>query len=279
MKVGVIGLGLIGGSIAWDLRSQLMVHVTGYDISASHQEQALNRSLVDQIKDLETLVYESDVIILAIPVHHIASLLPGLLDKIRDGQIIIDLGSTKSNIAKEVLNHPSRGKYIAAHPLAGTEFSGPQAALRNLFNGKKNIICDRELSDKAAIEITISIFESLGMKTYFMSSEDHDKHLAYVSHLSHISSFTLGLTVLDIEKDEKTILDLAGTGLRSTVRLAASASGTWTPIFNTNKSHLLTALDQYMLRLSQFRDALKMNDTESLNALIDESNSIAKILN
>lgn len=279
MKVGVIGLGLIGGSIAWDLRSQLMVHVTGYDISASHQEQALNRSLVDQIKDLETLVYESDVIILAIPVHHIASLLPGLLDKIRDGQIIIDLGSTKSNIAKEVLNHPSRGKYIAAHPLAGTEFSGPQAALRNLFNGKKNIICDRELSDKAAIEITISIFESLGMKTYFMSSEDHDKHLAYVSHLSHISSFTLGLTVLDIEKDEKTILDLAGTGLRSTVRLAASASGTWTPIFNTNKSHLLTALDQYMRRLSQFRDALKMNDTESLNALIDESNSIAKILN
>lgn len=220
MNITIVGLGLIGGSVALDLKSQMNVHVIGVDTNLSHQEAAMDLGLVHEVMDLDAAVLKSDIIILAVPVDIIELILPNLLDNISKKSVLIDLGSTKDAICKMIWHHKNRGRFVAAHPLAGTEFSGPKAALRGLFQNKKNIICESEKSDPDALALALRLFDSLGMKTSFMSAQDHDKHLAYVSHLSHVSSFMLGLTVLDIEKDEKQIFDLAGTGFASTVRLA-----------------------------------------------------------
>mgnify|MGYP000090939578 CR=1 FL=1 len=278
IQITVIGLGLIGGSIAQDLRSQLGVYVIGVDANADHRREALSIGLVDEIKDLEESLSDTTVVILATPVHIIERQLIDILDMMGDDMTIIDVGSTKHAICDAVQGHPRRGQYVAAHPLAGTEFSGPQAAKRGLFQGAKNIICEKSKSDPKSLDIAIDIFRSLGMTSYYMTAEEHDRHLAYVSHLSHVTSFALGLTVLDIEKDEKQIFNLASTGFRSTSRLAKSNPNTWAAIFDKNSKPLIKALDGYIETLQKFRSAINDNDKEAMFALMKEANKIKRIL-
>lgn len=278
MKVTIIGLGLIGGSMAKDLKSQLNVTVYGVDADPTHHELAVSLGLVHEMVDLEQGISTADIIIVAIPVDKLEGLLPTVLDKISQNTTIIDVGSTKSQICKSIENHPKRNRFVAAHPLAGTEFSGPNAAVKGLFQDKKNIICERHLVDEDALITAIKVFESLGMTTSFMTAEEHDKHLAYVSHLSHVSSFMLGLTVLDIEKDEKQIFNLASTGFESTVRLAKSNPKTWSAIFGKNQKYVLEALDSYILHLENFRKMMVENDIEGTEKLMTASNEIKRIL-
>ncbi len=277
MIITVIGLGLIGGSIALDLRANGHL-VIGVDDNTSHLDQALDLKLVDTTEILESALSKSDVIILAIPIDGIKEILPHILDKIPYNTTVIDVGSTKESICSIIQSHPKRGRFVAAHPLAGTEYSGPKAALKNLFKGKSNIICEEDRSDESSLETAIDIFNHLGMTTMFMNPKDHDKHMAYVSHLSHISSFMLGQTVLEIEKDEKQIFNLASTGFESTVRLAKSSADTWVPIFKNNKQNISDALEQYIEFLSKFKEAVDKGDSVEMHKMITKANNIRRIL-
>jgi prephenate dehydrogenase len=279
MKILIIGLGLIGGSMAKDLKSQLNVRVYGADASNEHLQQALELGLVHEITDVPSGIIDADIVVISVPVNKIEVLLPAVLDNIGYKTTVVDVGSTKDEICRSVAKHPNRSRFVAAHPLAGTEFSGPTAALKGLFQNKKNIICEREKSAADALDSALRLFESLGMVTTFMSPKEHDKHLAYVSHLSHVSSFMLGLTVLDIEKDEKQIFELAGTGFASTVRLAKSNPKTWSAIFGKNRKYLLQALDRYIAHLQNFRNLIDEKDVSGTEKLMTESNEIKRILN
>lgn len=279
MNITIIGLGLIGGSIALDLKSQLSLNVYGVDSSDSHSQTAIRLGLVHKVLPFREGISVADVVIVATPVDSIETLLPTVMDAVSKGTVVIDVGSTKGNICKGVEHHKNRRQYVAAHPLAGTEYSGPEAAVRGMFRGKKNIICDSHMSDPEAVVLAEQIFESLGMQTLQMQSSEHDKHLAYVSHLSHVTSFTLGLTVLDIEKNDKHIFNLASTGFESTARLAKSNPDTWTAIFDKNDIYLTEALDSYIKHLQDFRDAIANRDTAYMNALMAKANRIKTVLN
>lgn len=279
MKVTIVGLGLIGGSIAKDLKTQINVSVTGVDNNPEHLQMAMKLGLVHEVMEFDMGVRKADVIILAMPVDKIEGVLPEVLDMVDGSQVIIDVGSTKEFICNSVSGHAKRGRFVAAHPLAGTEYSGPAAAVQRLFVDKKNIICEKEKTDIDALNIAMKVFQSLGMKTYFLSPGEHDKHLAYVSHLSHVSSFMLGLTVLDIEKDERQIFNLASTGFASTVRLAKSNPQTWAAIFEKNNKHLSLALDSYIDYLKKFKQAIDSKDTDTTMKLMAEANDIRRILN
>ncbi|HSN69118.1 MAG TPA: prephenate dehydrogenase [Thermoanaerobaculia bacterium] len=279
MNVAIAGLGLIGGSIAIDLRRRgIARRVTGIEAHSGHAAIALELGLVDAIEPLEQAVAQADVVILAVPVDAIRSILPGVLDLLSAGAIAIDLGSTKASICAAVAGHPRRACFVAAHPIAGTENSGPRAALAGLFSGRMNIICERERSSAGALATALALFEALEMRTTFMEPDEHDRHLAYVSHLSHVSSFLLGQTVLDIEKDEKNIFLLAGSGFASTVRLAKSAPSTWVPIFQQNAAHLTRALDEYIAHLVAFRDALDASAGDELRTITGRANDIRRVL-
>jgi len=279
MKVAVVGLGLIGGSIARDLKAQINVSVYGVDSNEQHCKRAMELGLVHGLASIGDATLDSDVIIVATPVDIIERLLPQILDTIGPKTVVIDVGSTKSDICRIVQNHPNRGQFVASHPLAGTEFSGPDAALKGLFSGAKNIICEKEKSNPEALDTALQVFESMGMQTLFMSVEEHDRHLAYVSHLSHVTSFALGLTVLEIEKDEKQIFNLASTGFRSTSRLAKSSPQTWKAIFGRNRKYLGEALDGYIKTLTEFKMAIQNNDIEKMEMMMKEANDIKRILN
>lgn len=279
ITVAIIGLGLIGGSMAKDLKSQLNVRVLGVDNNVHNAELAKELNLVDEIVPFEEALVKAQIILLAFPVDNIEILLPQVLDKIPNDTVVIDVGSTKEKICRGVTTHLKRGQYVAAHPLAGTEFSGPSAAISGLFRNKNNIICDKEKSNHDALSKAINLFNSLGMKTSFLSSSEHDKHMAYVSHLSHLSSFTLSLTVLDIEKDESKIFNLASTGFESTARLAKSNPATWTAIFEKNSNHLIEAIDKYNSYLMEFKEALIANDNKKLKSLMSSANDIKRVLN
>lgn len=278
MNIVIVGLGLIGGSLALALKDDALWSISGIELSSEHANTAIKMGLIDQILDLDVGAKEADVVILAIAVDAIESLLPFFLDHIKTNAVVIDVGSTKYDICNSVTNHRRRGRFVAAHPLAGTEFSGPTAAKVGLFNGKKNIICQSELVDDDALSLALNIFEKVGLISYFMDAQEHDKHMAYISHLSHVSSFTLGLTVLDIEKDEHQIFDLAGTGFESTVRLAKSNPDTWAPIFIKNKVFLTEALDSYISHLQDFRTALLLENDQKLVSIMRASNEIKRIL-
>lgn len=279
MKVGVVGLGLIGGSIARDLKAQINVTVYGVDQNEEHKKRALELGLVHEVASIGDVTLESDVIIVATPVDVIEQLLPQILDSVSAETVVIDVGSTKSDICRIVSKHPNRRQFVAAHPLAGTEFSGPDAALKGLFTNAKNIICEKEKTSAHALDIALQVFESMGMNTIFMAAEEHDRHLAYVSHLSHVTSFSLGLTVLDIEKDEKQIFNLASTGFRSTSRLAKSNPQTWKAIFGRNRKYLGEALDGYIKTLTEFKKAIQNNDLSKMEEMMNEANDIKRILN
>jgi len=280
MKIGVVGLGLIGGSIAKEinLRSLGSIEVFGVDKNPEHAQKAIDLGLVKDIFSLDVACSSCDVIIIAVPVNIIEKILIETLDKVGNSVTVFDVGSTKKEICDAVRNHPMRNRFVASHPLAGTEHSGPEAALMNLFNGKKNIICEEELSDQDAIDNTIKVFDFLGMKSYFLSADEHDKHMAYVSHLSHVTSFALSQTVLDIEKDEKQIFNLASTGFASTARLAKCNPVTWTAIFEKNASYLSEALEVYIQKMTDFKKLVDTIDTEGMHNSIVEANEINRVL-
>jgi len=279
MKIAVIGLGLIGGSMAIDLRKAgLASQWVGLDARPEHARKAVELGLVDRIESEDQALASSDLVIVAIPVSAMCAFLPSMMDRVHSNAVVIDVGSTKSQICKAVSGHPKRAQLVAAHPLAGTENSGPEAAHQGLFDGKTNILCEKERSSGHALTIAEAVFEALGMKTIFMDPEDHDKHVAYVSHLSHVSSFLLGQTVLDIEKDEKNIFELASTGFASTVRLAKSSPDMWAPIFEQNSEYLSQALLEYIMHLQRFHYHLMKHDTREIHRIMTSANEIRRVL-
>ena len=278
MNIAVIGLGLIGGSMALELKHKgFSKHIIGVDNNSSHKDQALDLNIIDEICSIKEAIKKSKLIILSTPVNVSSKIILSILNVIED-QILMDVGSTKHELVKKIKSHPKRENFVATHPIAGTEFSGPSAAHLGLFKDKVNIICDQKDSSPNALNTIKKIYDILGMKNIFMTSQDHDIHSAYVSHISHISSFSLALSVMDKEKDEKNILNMAGSGFESTVRLAKSNKEMWTPIFNENKKNILEVLDNYIGKLNDFKDAIKDNNESALNHLIQEANGIKKIL-
>jgi prephenate dehydrogenase len=280
MKATIIGLGLIGGSMALDLKKAgIVTELTGIDLNKEHAAKALELGLVTAIDTEGKTIATADLIIISIPVSVLSQLLPSILDSVKKDAVVIDTGSTKSLVCRAVLNHKNRGQFVAAHPIAGTENSGPTAAFSGLFQNKTNIICEKEKSSAQALALAEKIFVALGLNTIYMEAGEHDKHVAYVSHLSHVSSFLLGQTVLDIERDEKNIFALAGSGFSSTVRLAKSSPDMWAPIFEQNAEHLSQALLEYIMHLQKFQYHLMKRDVNELHKIMTEANRIREVLN
>ena len=277
-KVAIIGLGLIGGSLAVDIKRIFGSTIIGVDANEKNAKRALEIGFVDEISSLENLE-NINVVIIATPVDTVSEIAIKVLDVIADDTLVFDVGSVKVEICKSLGNHPKRKNFLAAHPIAGTEFSGPEAAIPNLFKGKINIICELEKTDRNIANIAFDLFDSLGMEYKYMSPIEHDRHIAYVSHLSHVSSFMLGKTVLEIEKDEQNIFDMAGSGFESTVRLAKSSPSTWTPIFIENKKNLLTSLEKYIKNLIEFKEHIEQNNKEEIFSIMQETNHLREILN
>ena len=252
MQVGIIGIGLIGGSMAIDLKKRGFAdRIVGVENNHLHAAAAVEIGLVDEVVSLDECVAQSDIIVVATPVNVAIRLIPEILDKV-DTQIVTDVCSTKEKINEIVHYHPKRKNFVASHPMAGTEYSGPWAALPGLFDGRAGIICNAEDSDLRAVEMIKKMYDCLNMRIIFMRAAHHDVHTAYVSHISHITSFALALTVLEKEKNEKNIFDLASGGFSSTVRLAKSNADMWAPIFSQNKENVLTVLDTYIEKLQEF---------------------------
>lgn len=278
MRISIIGLGLIGGSMAIDLRKKgFATHITGVEANKLHAQTALDLGLVDEIAPLDDAIKNVDLIILAIPANATIQLLPQILDQI-ENQIVTDVCSVKGNICKRVKNHAKRMNFVAAHPMAGTEYSGPLAAVQGLFDGKSVILGDVEDSSREALNIVEEMYHHLNMPSIYMNSNSHDIHAAYVSHISHVSSFALALTVLSKEKNEKNIFNLASGGFDSTVRLAKSSAEMWTPIFEDNSENILTVLDDYIDQLNHFKKVIKEKDNEQMSKMINEANKIKKVL-
>lgn len=279
-NICIAGMGHIGGSLACSLRfNGFTGKIIGVEKSLRNRNIAMYRGLADEFLSLEEAVYRSDIIILSAPVDVNCRLLRTILDLIAGtGKVVTDMGSTKADIAVAAEGHPARGRYVAAHPMAGTENSGPAAADEKLFCGRVAIICDPEKSDADALEQVSALFQSFNMKIRYMNSRDHDIHVAYVSHISHISSFALALSVLDKEKDEHNIMSLAAGGFASTVRLSKSSPVTWSPIFTGNATPILEAIDNYIGKLELFRKHIAAGNGEALRELMAAANQIGDIL-
>ena len=276
MQVGVIGIGLIGGSMAIDLKKRGFAdRVVGVEADALHAAAAKEIGLVDEVVTYEECVAPSDIIVVAVPVSAAIRMIPDILDKVNDRQVVTDVCSTKEKINEIVHYHPNRKNFVAAHPMAGTEYSGPWAALPGLFDGRAGIICNAEDSDNRAVELIKSMYDCLNMRIIFMRAAHHDVHTAYVSH---ITSFALALTVLEKEKNEKNIFDLASGGFSSTVRLAKSNADMWAPIFSQNKENVLTVLDTYIEKLQEFKKRIADYDEEGVKDLIHKANKIKRII-
>lgn len=279
MDICIIGLGLIGGSLALDLRANgFASRLYGVDAKPEHGQLALERQLVDELVSLEDGCRNADIVVLAVPVNAILSLLPQVLDALSPEAIAIDMGSTKSEIAERVAQHPKREQFVLAHPMAGTEYSGPQAAIHNLFHSKAAIICDHQHSKAEAVQRAERLFKSLFMRVIYMESAGHDEHAAFVSHISHITSYVLALTVLEQEKNEANIFNLASGGFASTVRLAKSSPRMWNDIYEQNADNILHVLDTYIDNIQQFRDLIAQGKFDETYQLMEEANAIGKIL-
>lgn len=277
-KIFVIGIGLIGGSLCLKIRDiNPNVEIYGIDISEEHLQQALESGIIDFKSSIDN-ISKANLVLLTTPVDISNNIITEILDRINEKAIVIDFGSTKSNICRITKNHKNRENFIATHPIAGTEFSGPKAAFSELFTEKTIIICDAECSDNRLLGIVIDLFNKMKMKIRNMNSESHDKHIAYVSHLSHISSFMLGKTVMDKEKNENNIFDMAGSGFESTVRLAKSSPQMWSAIFKLNKKNILNSLDEYIINLNQFKTLIENENIAELNKEMTKTNYIKKIL-
>lgn len=277
MNIVIIGTGLIGGSIALGIRG-FNTHVIGVDSNIDNANKALELGIIDEIMPLQQAITIADLIIIAIPVDATIKVLPEILSAINENTIVVDMGSTKVNICNCVANHPRRANFVAAHPMAGTENSGPEAAFADLFKDKKIIICEKEKSSKAALKQAQLLCKILKLQILYMLPEEHDKHIAYVSHLTHVIAYALSLTVLEIEKDEKAIFELAGSGFGSTVRIAKSSTDMWTPIFQQNAKYLTASIDKYIDILQNFKKSIQENNHDELYNLIKEANKIRKVL-
>lgn len=279
MKATVIGLGLIGGSFALSLKDKgLCERVTGVEHSEKSARKALELGLVDAIISLDEALEESDLIVLATPVDVIPVMATKILNRIRPHQILMDMGSTKQELCEITMMHPNRGRLVATHPMWGTENSGPEAAEHNAFVGRTVVICERDKSDEDALMVVEKIYNTLGMPIRYMSAEEQDTHCAYVSHISHITSFALALTVLEKEREEEHIFDLAGGGFESTVRLAKSLPQTWAPIFLGNKYNVLDVLREHIHQLQILRRMIERDDREGLIEAMQKANKIREIL-
>jgi prephenate dehydrogenase len=277
-KIAIVGVGLIGGSLALQLHEKkISSKLIGVETNEAHAQKALELELVDEILPLDEAIRQSDVIILAIPVDSMVKLLPGILDKISN-QIVVDLGSTKSQLVASVKNHPRRGRYVAAHPMWGTEYSGPQAAVKGAFEKVAVVLCNANDSDEDALTWTKKMFEKIGMRLLEMDAQAHDLHAAYVSHISHITSFALANTVLEKEKEEAAIFELASAGFESTVRLAKSNPSMWVPIFLQNKENILDVLKEHIAQLEKFKSSLEKENSSYLLQLIEHANRIRSII-
>jgi prephenate dehydrogenase len=277
-KLVVIGLGLIGGSLALDLKRRCGYTVFGLDQNKAHVARALERGIIDHTGSEEDL-NDADVVIIAVPVDKIAEVAVSVLDRVGNQALVFDVGSVKEAICAAVKDHPKRNNFLAAHPLAGTEFSGPEAALTDLFDEKVNILCEPDKTDWKVLDRAIGIFKKLNMRIKMMSPAEHDRHIAYVSHLSHVSSFMLGKTVLEIEKNEQHIFDMASTGFASTVRLAKSSPKTWSPIFVGNQENIVRALEEYIKNLVEFKDLMASGNGVALEGIMTDTNYLKTILN
>ena len=301
--VGVVGLGLIGGSLALDLKRRgYAARTLGVEADSVAAEAARTIGLVDEVVDLDTCIEQSDIVVLAVPVGTAVKLATYVLDQIQTGaevfplakekadarentsgprwkeKIVIDVCSTKEQICRAVQYHPLRGQFVSTHPMAGTEYSGPWAAQPGLFDGRACIFCDTEESSAQAVREIEDLYAVLNMRPLYMRSNQHDVHTAYVSHISHVTSFALALTVLDKEKDEKHIFDLASGGFSSTVRLAKSNADMWVPILVQNHDNVLQVMDTYIEKMKAFRDAVATYDEDGIRELITEANKIKRIL-
>ncbi|MDC0463157.1 prephenate dehydrogenase [Flavobacteriaceae bacterium] len=277
-NISIIGVGLIGGSFALDLKDNIPgASVSGIDQNVTHLNEALNLGIIDIAGDLES-VRLADLVVLALPVNSAINVLIQVLDLIPAKAIVIDMGSTKKAICESVATHPNRANFLATHPIAGTEFSGPSAAVKGLFKNKTNIICELDRTSKVLSTKIIALFNKMGMRIRKMTAIDHDKHIAYVSHLSHISSFMLGKTVIDKEKNESDIFDMAGSGFESTVRLAKSSPAMWTPIFEQNKENVIETLTEYIHNLNQFKTYMENDNFDAVFSEMKNINYIKQIL-
>lgn len=279
MTTAIIGLGLIGGSFARDLRlAGFTSHIIGVDNNIENANLAKRIGLVDDIQPLDAAVASADLVIVAIPVTATAALLPGILDRISPSTVVTDAGSTKHGICAVVAGHPRRGRFVASHPIAGTENSGPAAALIGLYRGKLGILCETDRSDRDAVDLIRRMYDIVGMRLLEMDADTHDLHVAYVSHISHITSFVLATTVLEIEKNTKTIFDLAGSGFESTVRLAKSSPDMWTPIFVQNATFVCEALDAYIRNITNFKQMIEAGAEQELHRTMEQANKIRRVL-
>ena len=277
-QVTIIGVGLIGGSFALDLKQHLPgVSISGIDQNEAHLKDTLKLGIIDQVGAFNHLI-NADLVVLSIPVNAAIRVLPEILDLIADHTVVIDMGSTKDGICNAVATHPRRANFLATHPIAGTEFSGPSAAMKGLFKNKTNIICELDSTLPHLSEAVLTLFKTLEMHLRFMPAKAHDKHIAYVSHLSHISAFMLGKTVIDKEKNERDIFDMAGSGFESTVRLAKSSPDMWTPIFEQNKTNVIETLTEYIQNLNQFKAYMEQDDFEAVYNEMKNTNHIKQIL-
>lgn len=279
MKIFIVGLGLIGGSFALATRALYEdCQIFGIDISKENLSKSLSLGIIDEKSDYSKLS-EADIVIVSVPVNAITKTLPKILDTVRDDTLVFDVGSSKYLICDIIKTHPKRRNFMATHPIAGTEFSGPDAAKMGLFNGKTMIICEVEKTASKIQKSGIRLFTEMGMKLRYMAPKAHDKHIAYVSHLSHISSFMLGKTIIDKEKNERDIFDMAGSGFESTVRLAKSPASMWTPIFEQNKDNVVEALEEYIKNLQFFKKLILADNFDMINDQMNITNKIREILN
>ncbi len=278
MNIYIIGTGLIGGSMALDMKSIYDdATIFGIDANGKHLDEALHLGIIDE-KATESDLINADLVIVSVPVDVALVILPNILNAIGEQTLVFDVGSTKSPICEVILTHPKRRNFMACHPIAGTEFSGPKAAIKGLFEGKTNIVCEVEKTTFKLQEKGMDLFKKLGMRIRYMDPKSHDKHIAYVSHLSHISSFMLGKTVIEKEKDEQDIFDMAGSGFESTVRLAKSSPAMWTPIFKQNKKQVVKSLEEYILNLTHFKELLENDKYEEVFNEMQNTNRIKEIL-
>ncbi len=278
MIVTIIGTGLIGGSMAFALRDLgIATKIIGVDTNEAHAKKAVELNIVDEIADLKTAIDKSSLIVVAIPVHAAEKLLPGIMDLVTN-QVVIDVSSTKEVIINSIKDHPKRSRFVATHPMWGTENSGPDAAVRGAFTGKVTVISDKENSDAGALKLAEEIFTKLGMRLIYMDAVSHDIHAAYVSHISHITSFALANTVLEKEKEEDTIFAMASAGFESTVRLAKSSPAMWAQIFMQNRENILDVLNEHISQLRKFKSCLEKENETYLEELISNANKIRKIL-
>ncbi|PIF44845.1 prephenate dehydrogenase [Chryseobacterium sp. 52] len=279
MKISIIGAGLIGGSMALKLRQKgIADFIYGIDNNQQHISKALELNIIDAGTDLEYGVKNADFIIIAVPVDAARKLLPAVLDLVSDKQTVMDAGSTKAGIVNAVKDHPNRSRFVAFHPMWGTENSGPASAVSDSFSGKAGVICNKEESAPDALQLVEKVAENLDMHLIYMDAEAHDLHTAYISHISHITSYALANTVLEKEREEETIFQLASSGFSSTVRLAKSHPEMWVPIFKQNKENVLDVLNEHITQLRKFKAALEKENYEYLEELITNANRIRGIL-